>query len=271
MLEYYRGASMRIGFFQFVPEFGAVEKNLSRIENGLGKAEADLVVLPELATSGYLFTSREEVERLAEPVPGPTTERLQAVARRMGGFLAVGLPEKADSGIYNSAVLVGPEGIVGVYRKMHLFNEEKRFFKSGNLGFPTFEAAGVKIGLLVCFDHMFPEAARSLALVGAQIVCHPSNLVLPEYGQLTTRVRSLENRVFWVLANRFGTEERAGKRLHYTGCSQITAPAGRILASAPENEETLITVDIDPAEALNKKVTPFNDLLEDRRPGEYAL
>ncbi|MBA7627742.1 hypothetical protein ES703_35209 [subsurface metagenome] len=118
---------------------------------------------------------------------------------------------------------------------------------------------------------MFPEAARTLALQGAQIICHPSNLVLPEYGQLTTRVRSMENRLYWILANRWGTEARGGKKLSYTGCSQITAPDGRILAQAPAEGDALNIVEIDPASACDKRVTPRNDLFADRRPELYRL
>jgi predicted amidohydrolase len=123
--------------------------------------------------------------------------------------------------------------------------------------------------LLVCFDHFFPEAARTLALQGAQIVCHPSNLVLPEYGQLTTRVRSIENRVFWILANRYGTEKRNGKTLTYSGCSQITGENGKILARARAEGDSLTVVEVNPDRAANKQVTERNDLFADRRTELY--
>lgn len=262
---------MRIGFYQFSPKFGDVDANLKQIERSLEGVEADLIVLPELANSGYLFTSYEELAAVAEPIPGPTTEFLQKLARRLPCHLVLGLPERADDRFYNSAVLVGPKGVVGTYRKAHLFYEEKHYFQPGDLGFPVFEVQGAKLGLLVCFDHLFPEAARTLALAGAQFICHPSNLVLPTYGQLTTRVRSIENHVFWVLANRCGTEDRGTKKLTYTGCSQITAPDGNILAEATAEEEALKIVEIDPANALDKHVTKLNDLFEDRRPELYKL
>jgi predicted amidohydrolase len=260
---------MRIGFYQFSPVFGDVKANLQQIERALEGVEVDLIVLPELANSGYLFTSAEEVATLAEPIPGPTTEFLQKLARRRGCHFVLGLPERAGDLFYNSAVLVGPKGVIGIYRKAHLFYEEKLFFQPGDLGFPIFDVQGVKLGLLICFDHLFPEAARSLALKGAQIICHPSNLVLPTYGQLTTRVRSIENHVFWVLANRCGTEDRGTKKLTYTGCSQVTASDGSILSEATAEEETLKIVEIDPAKALDKHVTKLNDLFEDRRPDLY--
>ncbi len=261
---------MRVGFFQFAPVFGEYEENIDRITEGLKDARADLIVLPELALSGYNFTTREEAEAAAETVPGKTTEILQKTSRDRGSYIVTGMAEKGEDGIYNSAVLIGPDGVEGIYRKMHLFAGEKRLFSSGNKGFPLFKVNGINIGMLVCFDHLFPEAARSLALKGARIICHPSNLVLPEYGQLTTRVRSVENRVFWILANRHGTESRKGKSLTYTGNSQITAPDGRILSSAPAGTDSLTIVEINPEEAADKHITAANDLFEDRRTDYYT-
>ncbi len=262
---------MHVGFYQFSPVLGDVQFNLQKIREVLKSAQADLIVLPELATSGYLFVSREEVEALAEPIPGPTTEFLQRIASKRDLHVVIGLPERDGDGLYNSAVLVGPEGLVAYYRKAHLFYEEKLYFQPGNTGFPVCEVKGAKVGLLICFDHMFPEAARTLALQGAQIICHPSNLVLPEKGQLTTRVRAMENRVFWVLANRYGTEERGGKQLSYTGESQIVAPDGSVLAKAPPQGDALQIVELDPTQALDKHVTKLNDLFGDRRPELYEL
>jgi predicted amidohydrolase len=179
------------------------------------------------------------------------------------------LAERSGGRLYNSAVLIGPRGVVGVYRKVHLFHEEKLYFTPGDLGLPLFDIRDVKVGLLVCFDHFFPEAARTLALQGARIICHPSNLVLPEFGQLTTRVRSIENRVFWILANRYGTEEGDGKKLSYSGCSQITAENGEILARAEARGDALTVVEVDPERAANKHVTDRNDLFADRRTEVY--
>jgi predicted amidohydrolase len=260
---------MRIGYFQFAPRFGQPEHNLSAILAAVEGAEADLIVAPELALSGYLFTRPQEVGEMAEQIPGPATEKLTLAAARADCHLVVGLAERSGDRLFNSAVLVGPKGVVGVYRKVHLFHEEKLYFSPGDAGFPLFEINGVKVGLLVCFDHIFPEAARTLALQGAQVICHPSNLVLPEYGQLTTRVRAIENRVFWVLANRHGTEQRGGKTLTYTGCSQIVAENGEILVRAESDSDSLTIVNVDPRRADNKRVTEHNDLFADRRVQLY--
>ena len=262
---------MRVGFYQFAPEFGAVELNRDRIASVLSGADADLLVFPELATSGYLLTSKEELAELAEPIPGPTTELLERIAREREIFAAVGLPERDGDAFYNSAVMVGPKGVMAHYRKAHLFFEEKLYFRPGDTPFPLCEVKGVKVGLLICYDHMFPEAARTLALQGAQLIVHPSNLVMPGKGQLTTRVRAMENRLFWVLANRWGIEERGAKKLSYTGASQIVAPDGSLLARAPAEGDALEIAEIDPAQALDKRVTKLNDLFEDRRPELYRL
>ncbi|RKX76946.1 MAG: acyltransferase [Spirochaetes bacterium] len=273
---------MKVGFFQFYPLFGKVKNNLDYIYNGIAGYirenpynKPDLLVLPELATSGYQFTSREDIEKLAEPVPGPSTDMLQGICEEYDLRIVTGIAEKSgksDSKIYNSGVLIGPKNVEGVYRKAHLFFEEKYYFSPGDSGFPVFDIHGTKVGILVCFDHIFPEAARSIALAGAQVVCHPSNLVLRGTAQLTTRVRSIENRIFWILCNRWGEEQRKeGKKLHFTGCSQITSPRGEILADAKESEDSLRVVEIDPSEAIDKHVTELNDLFKDRRPEIYTM
>lgn len=256
---------MRIGFFQFAPRFGQPDHNLQAIVTAVSGVRADLIVAPELALSGYLFARREEVQEMSQEVPGPATDALTRAAAEANCHLVVGLVERSGERLFNSAALIGPEGVAGVYRKVHLFYEEKLYFSPGDCGFPLFEIKGVKVGLLVCFDHFFPEAARTLALQGAQIICHPSNLVLPEYGQLTTRVRSIENRVFWILSNRYGTERRNGKILTYSGCSQITAENGAVLARAEAEGDSLTVAEVDPEQAKNKRVTERNDLFTDRR------
>ncbi|MGC9312845.1 MAG: nitrilase-related carbon-nitrogen hydrolase, partial [Sediminispirochaetaceae bacterium] len=145
---------MKIGYFQFAPVFGDVEKNRARIIDAVGQSDAELLVIPELATSGYFFSSTSQVERMAEPIPGPTTDALAEAASRTGCTIVTGLPERDGDTLYNSAVAVGPDGIIGSYRKIHLFSEEKIHFSPGNDGFLLFELNGIRVGVLVCFDHM---------------------------------------------------------------------------------------------------------------------
>ena len=262
---------MRVGVFQFDPEFGQVEANVRRVVQRLRRVRADLVVLPECFNTGYPFASAGEAAELAEEVPrGETTQRLLELAREARMHLVAGLVERAGGRLYNTAVLVRPDGAVNVYRKTHLFADEKRWFTPGETGFRVFPLDGVRVGLMICFDWIFPEAARSLALRGADILCHPANLVLP-YCPAAMVTRCLENGVFALTANRIGTEERGGlPRYTFIGQSQIVGPRGDILARASEDREELLLVDIDPARARDKAITPQNHLLEDRRPEAYA-
>jgi predicted amidohydrolase len=229
-------------------------------------------VLPELFASGYQFVSREEVQSLAEPVPGgATTTWLIEVARRESMQLVAGLPERHGGRCYNSAVLVGPSGVIGLYRKAHLFYEETLVFSPGDTGFQVWDIGMAKVGVLICFDWFYPEAARTLALKGAEILCHPANLVLPHCPDAMV-TRCLENRVFGVTANRIGFEERGGKaRLTYIGQSEIVSPRGGILHRASGDQEELHVLEIDPADARDKSLNPYNDLLRDRRRHLYEL
>ncbi len=261
---------MRVGFYQFDPQFGEVAKNLDAVTANLQQADADLIVLPELFASGYQFVSQQEVQHLAEPVPdGQTTRRLVEIAKRRHTHIVAGLPEKAATGCYNSAVVVGPSGFLGCYRKAHLFYEETLFFTPGDSGFLVWDIGLAKIGVMICFDWYYPEAARSLAVQGADIICHPSNLVLPNCPD-SMPVRCLENRIFAVTCNRIGSEARGGKeRLTYIGQSEVVTPKGLIQYRASGDREDLAIVNIDPTEARNKSLNRYNDLLRDRRSFLY--
>ena len=262
---------MRVGYLQFDPVFGEVAHNLDVVTARLEQAEADLMVLPELFATGYQFVSQEEVFRLAEAVPdGPTTTRLAEIAARRGMTIVAGLAERAGTRCFNSAVVVGPQGFIGCYRKTHLFFEETLLFTPGDSGFQVWDIGHAKIGVMICFDWYYPEAARTLALQGAEIIAHPSNLVLPNCPDSMV-TRCLENRVFSVTANRIGSEARGGKdRLTFIGMSEVVSSRGRILHRAPRECEDMTIVEIDPAEARIKALNAYNDLLRDRRPALYG-
>ncbi len=262
---------MKVGYFQFDPVFGEAKRNLDAAGERLAKAECDLMVLPELFNSGYQFVSAEEARDLAEEIPGgATTKRLMEIAAGRRMHLVAGLAERAEGRVYNSAVLVGPKGVIGVYRKTHLFFEETLFFAPGNTGFPVYDIGPARVGLMVCFDWYYPESARSLALKGADIIAHPSNLVLPHCPDSMV-TRCLENRVFAITCNRIGSEERGGKKkLTYIGNSEVVTPKGVILHRAKPDKEELAIVEIDPLEARNKQINPYNDLLAGRRPEFYS-
>ncbi|MFH1124525.1 MAG: nitrilase-related carbon-nitrogen hydrolase, partial [Pseudomonadota bacterium] len=257
---------MRIGIYQNYPRFGEVERNIAEAVQALKGVEADLMVLPELFNTGYQFLSRKEVETLAEEIPsGKTTQAFQGVSHSLGAYLVFGLAEREGAKCYNSAVITGPQGYIGTYRKAHLFGEEKGLFDPGNTGFRVFDLGEARVGIMICFDWLFPECARALALLGADIICHPANLVLP-HGQRAMVTRSLENGVYSATANRIGTEARGGKKpLVFTGGSQILDYRGQILERMGEEETGVGVADVEIERARDKRITPQNDRLADRR------
>jgi predicted amidohydrolase len=260
---------LKTGFFQFHPLFGDVKTNLNKIISALNKVEADLVVLPELAFTGYYFNSRAELEHLAEdPKDSAIVDGLKKFCKTHQLYMVTGFAEKASDKVFNSALLFGPEGMIHTYRKLHLFNTEKDYFDPGDTPLDVISVRGIKIGLMVCFDWIFPEVARILSLKGADILCHPANLVL-SYCQQAMLTRSLENRVFTITANRYGTETRPHGELTFTGQSQITSPGGQLLYRAKPDTEELHILEINIDKAREKKVTDRNDVLRDRRPSFY--
>ena len=259
-----------LALLQTEPRFGHVVENLDASERRLAGLRADLLVLPELFATGYSFRDRAEAASLAETFPeGPTCRRILAWSRATGGVVVGGYAEKHGERTFNAAAVVAAGRPLLSYRKVHLFGFEKECFDPGDGPFPVVEHAGLRVGVMVCFDWMFPEAARTLALGGADVIAHPSNLVMP-WCQSAMRVRSLENGVYAVTANRVGVEERAGRpRLRFTGRSQITDPRGEVVACAPDEGESLVTAVADPALARDKRLPAGNDLFRDRRPEWY--
>ena len=258
---------MKIGFVQFCPVLGEPQTNLTTIERLVrSQPDADLLVLPELCTTGYNFESKEQAWETSELIEdGASVRLLVSLCREKKMHIVAGLNERDGAKLYNSGVLVGPEGVVGKYRKMHLFWNEPDIFEPGDTGLPVFDLGWAKVGMLICFDWIYPEVWRILALDGADIICHPSNLVIPGLCQRATPIHSVINRVYTITANRTGTE----RDLAFTGLSIIVNPKGDILAQAPATEEVVSVVDIDVALARDKMATPRNHVLNDRRPEEY--
>ena len=260
----------KVGVCQFKPKLLDKDYNLNKMEEMLSDLKADLIVLPELATSGYVFKDKKEVEIMAEnAMTGETATLFKKLSAKNNCSYIVGFVEKEGEKFYNSAMLVNPDGKIFIYRKIHLFFEEKRWFEAGNFGFQVFPAkSGVKIGLMICFDWIFPEAARTLALKGCEIIAHPANLVLP-WCQQAMITRSLENRVFSVTANRTGLEENGEKKMFFTGQSQILSNKGEIIKRLSESEENVFIAEINPQLANNKNVTELNNIFVDRKPEFY--
>ena len=270
----------RVAALQTRPVFGDVAGNARR---ALALADrvtprAALYVFPELALSGYVFTSTAEVRALAETpnarsaaeAPGLSLLAAWAVARRV--HVVAGFPERGPGGrVYNSAALIAPDGrVVDVYRKLHLFDAEKKWFAPGDRAPRVSRVGPARVGMLVCYDWRFPEIARVLALAGADIIAHPSNLVVPALAQQAMCVRAMENRVWTVTTNRVGTDVRPGVTLGFTGRSQVVDPVGRVVASAGASATRALVADLDLRRARDKRFTARNDLFGDRRPEFYG-
>lgn len=252
---------MRVGFVQMNPSLLDVDGNIDAAMGLIGRKKADLIVLPELFNTGYNFRSRKEVESVAEPVPrGMTTQLLSDFSKRDGAMIVAGIAERKGANCYNSAVVVKDGKFVGTYRKIHLFFNEKKYFKRGS----EFKVFG-NVGVMVCFDWYFPESARTLMMKGAEVIAHPSNLVLPHCPE-SMKIRALENRVFTVTADRVGVE----RGLHFIGQSEIVTPLGVVLYRASEKREECVVRGINPAVSRNKAITPLNNLIGDIGPGAYA-
>jgi predicted amidohydrolase len=268
------GKKIRVGVVQNSPEFGSIERNFEEVRNlvlGIKREHVDLLVLPELFATGYQFVSRSELEDLAEEEKGPTFAFLKELSRETGAIVVGGVPIKRPHGITNSALVVSGSTLLESYDKIHLFDEERDFFARGEKPLPIIPTPFGPMGVMICFDWLFPEALRSLALGGALVVAHPSNWVLP-FGPQGMILRSVENRVFTVTANRVGREARGGKPpLTYIGKSQVVGPNGQVVAQADSDRPDMIFVEISPSEALSKKVASKSDFFEQRRTDLYRI
>jgi len=261
-----------VACLQTNPAFGEVAANLDAVEEAIRGLEADLLVLPEFFATGYSFRDRVEAAALAETFPdGETIRRLCAWSRTTGGVIVAGYPERVGDRLYNAAAIVAAGEPLESYRKIHLFGFEPEMFEPGNRPFPVIEHRGMRVGTMICFDWIFPESARALALQGADVIAHPSNLVLPGWCQRAMCIRALENHVYTVTANRFGAEHREPRpALHFTGASRIADPLGGVVRDAPEDAPALLGASIDLARSRDKRLPSGNCVLLERRPKLYG-
>lgn len=261
--------ALKIGFVQCEPVLGDLRATIRRIDRLLRRAQGcDLLVLPELCNSGYNFRSYDQAWETSEEVANSTfISNLATICHELSMHIVSGFNERDNDALYNAAILVGPEGYIGSYRKLHLFKNEKDYFQPGNTGLPVFDIGVCIVGMLICFDWVFPEVWRIMALQGADVVCHPSNLVLPGLAQRAVPAHALTNRIFVVTANRVGTE----RDLTFTGCSIIVDPRGDVLIGGSATREEIGVAAIDITMARDKRITERNDLFDDRRPEEYSL
>lgn len=272
--------AIRIACIQFEPVFGDVGANLATMEARIRAAHAKgalVMILPELADTGYVFHDVDEVGLYAGPIPaGHSAQHLIALAKELGIHIVSGLAERDGKAFFNSAILCGPEGYIGKYRKLHLWNREKLYFQPGDLGLPVFDTAIGKLGVAICYDGWFPETFRQLAFAGAELVCIPTNWV-PMPGQtremepmanILHKAAAHSNALYIACADRVGTE----RGQPFIGSSLIIGPTGRPLAgpASYDGDETLIAeVRLD-AIAQSRKLNEHNDVIGDRRPDVYG-
>lgn len=263
--------SLRLSVVQFVPEFKKIAENLDRIGNLLDGLQADIIVLPELCTTGYFFLSRKEIAQVAEPASGATGEFFKELALRQSAIIFAGFAERDEDRIYNSCLAAIPgDNEPRVYRKTHLFYKERYCFDAGDTGFFVIDDAerDIRIGPMVCYDWRFPESARILTLLGADLIVCPSNLITDAW-QMVMPARAIENKVYLAIANRTGKEKRNNEELHFKGNSAIYDYNGRQLDRAGPSNEVILNAVIYPEKTRDKSFNSINDVLKDRQPHHY--
>lgn len=272
--------NVTLAAIQMDVKFGEKDVNISNSLKMIREAAekgAKLIVLPELCNTGYAFSTSEEAYSLAERVPeGKTVKAWIEIAKELKVYICGGIVELDDDGIrlFNSSVLIGPDGYIGKYRKLHLWNTEKYFFEPGDMGLPVFNTPMGRIGMLICYDMWFPEAFRILALKGADVVCCPVNWVdsrneeIRKMGTNMAIVNANVNNVFVVAADRFGRERNA----YFPGRSIIVDPNG--LTCAPvrsHDKEEIVIAEVDLFSSRRLNWSDTNVKIKDRRTDVYEL
>lgn len=272
-------ADLVVACVQMEPHVGSKHDNVAQCIRHIEAAAhhgASLVVLPELANSGYVFNDRDEAFALAEPLPeGETAQLLAETTQRLGIHVVMGIAERAGKQLYNSAILTGPAGHVGVYRKLHLWNNEHRFFEPGDRGVPVFDTPLGRIAIAICYDGWFPETYRLAAMQGADIVCVPTNWVpmpaqpedRPAMATTLTMAAAHSNGVVIACANRIGME----RGQPFVGQSLIVGGNGWPVAGpASVDREEILYAAIDLTRTRSERtLNAFNHVLSDRRADVY--
>ena len=268
---------LKIAGVQMDVVFADVKENLRRMLAKMERAAAEgarLVVFPECVLTGYCFDSLEEGRELAEPIPGPSIEQITAACRKLDQHVVFGLLEADGERLFNACVLVGPDGLVGSYRKVHLpFLGVDRFTTPGDRPFAVHEVRGLRVGMNICYDGAFPEAARVMALDGADLIVLPTNWPpgAESFADYAINTRAMENAVYYLAANRIGSE----RGFRFIGHSKICNTNGEPMAAAPHENEAVLYAEIDAARSRNKHLVRVPgkheiDRFKDRRPEMYG-
>ncbi len=268
---------MKIACVQTDVTFKNINANLSLLESTVRSEVShgtQLTVFPECFSTGYCFDSHAEAMEYGESVPGPSTDRVAKLCAELKTHVVFGMLEKSGDQLFNVAVLIGPSGLIGSYRKVHLpYLGVDRFTTPGDRPFEVFEAAGVRIGMLICYDGGFPEAARVLSILGADLIVLPTNW--PPGGsymaEFSINSRAMENGIYFAAVNRIGTENG----FSFIGKSRICGPVGATIDSRDDDSPGILRTEIDPMIARTKRIVRVPgkhviDRMADRRPEMYT-
>ncbi len=266
-----------IAIVQFTPVWANKSENYKRLAAILSTLKADVIVLPELCTTGYSFITKQEAIDLADTLKD-VTDFFSLYAIKNNAIIIAGFAERDQAEVYNSAIICMPNNGVELYRKTHLFYKEKDCFAPGNSGFKVVKhpIKDCSIGIMICYDWRFPESARTLALMGADVIACPANLVTHVW-EIGMKSRALENSVFVAVANRCGREERQlangeQQQLSFTGKSVLYDVNGTELVQASDDDkDTILSYSIDVSKSRNKSFNAYNDIFKDRNPLLYKL
>ena len=271
-------AKTKIACVQMDVELGSVEANRNKIVNRIRAAAESgpqLVIFPECALTGYCFDSLEEAAQFAEPIDGPSSKAIADACNETGTHAVVGFIEKDGSSFYNAAMLVGPDGVIGNYRKVHLpFLGVDRFLTPGDKPFRVFELPFGRIGINICYDASFPEAARALKLLGAELIVLPTNWPTGAWrtAEFIINARACENHLNFVAVNRCGVE----RGWEFIGRTKLVDYNGDTLGEASREREEMLIIEVDLQEANKNKIVNVAgsyeiDRLADRRPEFYSI
>lgn len=295
---------IKLSIVQFEPKYKDLEFNLNRIKqiilggDELNSKEfaknfnSDIIIFPEMSLSGYFFDDREELKKYAVEKSFLESE-FQTLATRLNKVIIFGFAEieyykvnhsednhsENNYKLYNSSITISPNPIeTYVYRKSHLFYKENIVFDKSYIQNSKDEQTALKlnyiqhldlkIGNLICYDWRFPEISRKYALLGADLLVCPANLVTKLW-KTSLPARALDNRVFFAVANRIGSEAINDENLYFTGCSGFYDTEGNLLGQLSETEENILNIEFDHIQSRNKKINTYNDIFADRRPNLY--
>ncbi|MEW4488857.1 carbon-nitrogen hydrolase family protein [Thalassoglobus sp. JC818] len=268
---------MRVAAVQMDVKIGAPEQNLASMLDAFGTARqngAELVIFPECALTGYCFESAEESLPFAEELSGPAVSTFQKKLQELGGAAVFGMLTPSPDGVFNTAVLLNGDGVIGAYRKIHLPGLGiDQYATYGDEPFRVYEVGEIRVGLAICYDSAFPESSRVMALQGADLIALPTNFPTgaENMTRYTINTRAMENKVYFAAVNRVGKE----RGFRFIGETTVADPNGNTLCKGSETAEEILYFDVDPAESREKRIVRVPgkhaiDRVADRRPEMYG-